>query len=599
MKRLLLIIAGAAAAFGVWYVISGTSKASSTTVLALLPRETLAFAHLPDFNKTRAEWHQSDLYKLWTEPAVQEFLSKPLAKAPNSEQVRNGMRELQALDPKDGFISITAWENNQPKLAGGFRFKGSKDDAEKVIRTWRARVQQNAPAAKQETVEHRRHRIDVVRQDAITLATVYDRDWFFAANDVQVLQRLLDRVDGTSGDRGQTLGADESFAAAMKHLPANYAAMAYGRFDRYFEQLSARLPPGAATDEQLGTLRQIRSAAVATTFQDGKIRDVLFVGMPKAAEAGELSRASLAVATKESFLYFATLLNLTQQLSTQNPAAGSGGPALLQRLLAAIAASGITSADWNSAFGAELGVVGDWPENSRIPSLFATLPVKDAASANRIIGAMTSAAPDATGWTETTREGVQYYSLPPANPMIPVTPTIAVTNQALVAGINPVSVEAAVKRWSAGTSELATTPSFTAAEALVPPAKQVFTYVDTALLYGRLDAAVRPMLIMGAAFVPAIAEAVDLSKLPTADVITRHLSPIVVSQRYQDDGYVTESVGPVSIYQAALGIAGATGMGAAWYQRETGNRGISGAGAPTLPPIPSPALPSPSPIGTP
>jgi hypothetical protein len=53
--------------------------------------------------------------------------------------------------------------------------------------------------------------------------------------------------------------------------------------------------------------------------------------------------------------------------------------------------------------------------------------------------------------------------------------------------------------------------------------------------------------MMSAAFMPALSDDVDVGKLPPPDTVTRHLSPIVSSQRYQTDGYVTESVGPITL----------------------------------------------------
>lgn len=145
-------------------------------------------------------------------------------------------------------------------------------------------------------------------------------------------------------------------------------------------------------------------------------------------------------------------------------------------------------------------------------------------------------------------------------------------------------------RGNAGASQLASAPAFKAAEALVPKATQSFAFVDSALLYTRLDAALRPMLIMGAAFVPGIADAVDLGKLPAPELITKHLSPIVMSQVYQSDGYVTESVGPVSIYQAAFGIAAASGAAATFYQKQTGaaSSGPTISSSPAVPTAPAP-----------
>src|SRR6266702_1406417 len=80
MKRvLLLVIIGAVAAFGGWYVWNLSQKTSSAYVSVLLPRETIFVAHMPDFNQTRDQWHHSDIYLLYREPAVQDFLRKPLA----------------------------------------------------------------------------------------------------------------------------------------------------------------------------------------------------------------------------------------------------------------------------------------------------------------------------------------------------------------------------------------------------------------------------------------------------------------------------------------------------------------------------------------
>jgi hypothetical protein len=273
---------------------------------------------------------------------------------------------------------------------------------------------------------------------------------------------------------------------------------------------------------------------------------------------------------------------------------GAGLASAVQRVITQLGASGITAEDWNSAFGSEVGVVGDWPANARLPALLASLPVKDRAKADELVGAITAAATEGGGWAVSERNGVRYYSQPAANPLIPIAPTVAVARDRVVLGVDTASVTAALQRAaSGGESALAASAGFRAAEGSVQAPRQSFTYLDTALLYTRLDAALRPMLIMSAAFMPAIAQAVDLSKVPPPEVITRHLSPIVISQRY-DEGYITESVGPVSIYQAAIGMAAATGAGARWYQQNVGSASTT-ATFPTA----TPAAASPTPGSTP
>ncbi|MGI9086672.1 MAG: hypothetical protein ACR2HH_02860 [Chthoniobacterales bacterium] len=569
MKRfLLLLLVGAAVAIGIWFAIrSGGLRTSSASVTALLPKETLALIHVPDVNSTRAKWHETDLYKLWREPAMQDFLQKPLTNAPKANELRQKLQQLDALQIKDAFFAITAFENKQPKMLAGFRFKGSADDAEKVIGQWRARAQLAAPAVKRETIAYAQHQIEVVSHEQLAIATVYDGNWFFAGNDLTSLKALLDRADGRAKDAAGTLTADAGFATAFKHMPMSYAVFAYGRLDQYFARLAATMPQEAAANENVSILRQIRGIAAASTFENGKIRDVLFVAMPKIENTGELTRSSLSLATAESFLYAASFLHLPHQMPDATKAAANGFPPALQNLMNAFAAKGITLDSWKSAFGAELGVIGDWPQNARLPALFATLPVKDAAKAREIMSVI-AANGDESGWKNSEKDGVQYFTQPPPNPMVPIGPTIALSNQLIVAGLDPISVETAIKR-GAASSGLGASQSFKSAEALVPAPQNAFAYIDTALFYTRLDAAIRPMLIMAAAFMPAVADSVDLGKLPASDVIARHLSPIVMSQTYQTDGYMTESVGPVSIYQAIVSIGAASVLSSSFYQKHS------------------------------
>jgi hypothetical protein len=103
----------------------------------------------------------------------------------------------------------------------------------------------------------------------------------------------------------------------------------------------------------------------------------------------------------------------------------------------------------------------------------------------------------------------------------------------------------------------------------VPTAQQAFVYVDPALIYARFDTTLRPLLTMGAALMPAVADSVDLGKLPSADVITKHLGPMAMSQSYRGDGYVAESVGSVPFYQTAVGAVTTGFAAAAIYRQKT------------------------------
>jgi hypothetical protein len=103
------------------------------------------------------------------------------------------------------------------------------------------------------------------------------------------------------------------------------------------------------------------------------------------------------------------------------------------------------------------------------------------------------------------------------------------------------------------------------------------------------------MLFMSAAFLPGISDTVELNKLPAPEVITRHLSPIVMSQSYDGDGYIAESVGPVTVYQTIVGVAGVAGAAAVFYHHQTS--GLTSSTA--VPAIVPPAVPSASPYPSP
>ncbi len=591
MKRFLLVLVLAAAvAFAVWFGMRSRvpSASSNAAVAALLPKETLALVHLPDFNRAREEWRKTDIYQLWREPALQDFLQKPLANVAMSDRAKQNLQEIETIGMRDAFLALTAVQDGRPEIAGGFHFDGTSSAAERVIGKWRRAAQRRSPDMIYSMVTYEGHELQLLTRDENTVATAYAGQWFLAANNVELLKTLLDRVDERSEDAPATLRTDERYTAAFKHMPMGYALFVYGRVDKYIETLAARMPEATA-NPQFDVLRQIQSVAAATTFESGKMHDVLFVGMPKRADEGELTRSSLPLATANSFLYSAALLHLPKEFPVPDAtnATATSWIAKFQQKMTALGATGFTMEEFNSAFAPEASVIGDWPENTRIPALFVSLPVRDMDKANGIVAAVTADSGEDQPWTRSSKGGVEYYTLPPANPMIPVSPTIAVDKDLVVVGVDAVSVEAAVTRGSDGGAGLAATREFKGAEALVPKPAQSFMFVDTALLYGRLDAAVRPMLVMAAAFVPGIANKVDLGKFPPPEVITRHLSPIVVSQNYRNDGYVTESVGPISIYQAVLSIAGASGAGAGFYQKQTSSVIQGGAAAPTTPNVSS------------
>ena len=567
-RTVFLVVAGAVAAFAVWYVWRISQKTSSASVSALLPRETIFLAHLPDLNRTRDQWHHSDLYLLYREPAVQDFLRKPLAKLPKKDAASQTLHEIEQLDPKNAFFALTSMANDSPKIVVGFRFRENQNNAEKIITGWCSEALGD-PSAR-ETIDYQRRKIHIFTFGLFSLASVYDRNWFFASNNLAEIKALLDRADGRVKNAKNTLDADESYRAAAAHMPSSYAASFYLQpqtLSARLAALRAAIQSSGATNER-PLLEQVRSISGAMRFESGKIHDLLFLGVPKLEQDTAITRSSLTLGTKETFFYLSMLLNVGQKIDALNQAAGIAGT--MQKFFQTFSDSGITADDWKAAFGVELGSLADWPSTAPWPSLILTLPVIDMARASKIVEAVTRADENAI-WTQTEKDSVRYFSMPSSATLIAITPTIALSNRILIAGFNPVSVEEAIKRDDSVSSELSNSQAYKTAAKLVPSPTNFFAYIDASQLYSRLDGSLRPMLLMAAAFMPGMTDYIDLKRLPAPEVITKHLSPIVSSQRYDGDGYVAESVGPITLGQSAIGLAILSGVGATARQKASAN----------------------------
>lgn len=554
MRRFVLFaLVAALLAAAAWYYFS---RAPKWEVAALLPRETIFLAHLPDFNRTRDQWRHSDICQLYREPAMQEFLRKPFAQASKANAGSQTIAEIERLDPKHAFVALTSMDNTNPTFVVGFRFRGNQAAASEIVDRWRTNLLGKNTSVAREKINYRHHQIENISTAHLNLATVYVRQWFFASNDVAQLKALLDRFDKPGQDRQSTLESDAAFRGAISHMPSDYALLVYLQPKTFAEKLAtlrATLGQRIAADQRM-LIEQIHSVCGTTRFEGGKMHDVFFAAMPRQTDA-KLTRSSEALGTADTVFYLTTLLN-TRNLDALGQAAAMGPiGGWWQKYVRATRNSGVSVEEWQAAFDFELAALADWPANTRWPSIILTLPVKDPARANRITSAMTAAVDEDAAWSKSEKDGVIYFSMAaPAN-MFAITPTIGLSNRLFVAGLDAASVEAAMKRSQNAAAALSNLPAYKTAVRALPPPTESFAYVDMALLYSRLDAALRPLLVMSAAFLPAISDNVDLGRLPASDTVTKHLSPIVSSQRYEHDGYIAESIGPITTNDAALAIA--------------------------------------------
>jgi hypothetical protein len=592
MKKLLAVVVLAlVVAAAVWVMMRMQLAKRLATVPELLPGTTLLLAEAPDPRRSRERWHGSDLYQIWREPAVQSWLQKPLERLPQNDAGRKTVEEFFDLHPTHGFVALTALEKNEPTVVGGFHFDGAPEEARKFIAQREAEWLPKNAGTKRETIDYEQHQIEKVTVSNLVLVTVYHNQWFFASNDVATLKGLLDRADRRREKSGPSLPDKKAFSETARHLPSDYAGMLYVDPRPFVKKL---VPLIALTGQslpmnQLERLGQVQSVASAIRFDNGKMRETDYVAMPRVGAEKKLTRTLLGAAGANTFLYSLSRVHWSDKALSSSAPTTTGLPALVRQFASALRARGISPEDLRQAFGEELEVAGDWRADAHWPTFLVTLPVNDSARARKVAEALTSVEIAGMPWTRDEKNGALFYHAQPFGGFVPVNPAIAVSDRVMLAGSDLVAVEGALTKMAAPTNELEKRATFHDAAALVPPAGSAFNYVDTRLLFERADAALRPLLVMGATFYPAFGKNVDVTKLPPPEAIAKHLSPIVMSQRYEGDGYVTESVGPVTFREATLGLAGVIG-GVLIHLRE-GNALLQNLSAS---PSPAPALAAPS-----
>jgi len=586
MKRFLLVILlGAIAALTAYYIVRQHPAALPSTIANLLPAETALFIHIPDAEKNRDAWHRTDLYQLYREPAVQDFLQKPISRLPEKGPVKEAWRDLASLRLRNAFLATNNFDSL--RVVGGFEFRCTDKEAESVIERWKSQLATKAPGSQRSSADYEKHHIDIFSSGQYTFASTITGHQFFAAATVEDLQALLDRVDGRT--KTPALDSDANFRAAMKQMPADYAWMFYLQPKQLAQKLATlRAQSGRSLrPDQQTMIERIQSFSHAMVFEGGKIRDIGFAAMPRVAE-NKLERTTLALASADTLLYSAFIVNMQQQFEWALEPAGAGSMAApLQLISNALSSAGVTKEDWKAAFGDEISLMAAWPASAKLPNAILTVAVRDSGRARRIAGAIASS----SGWQKSSRNNAEYYTAPTSGVLITVSPTVAVSDRLLVLGLDPASVDRIVTHAPVGNG-LTGSENFHAASKLVPEPQQMFAYIDLATLYSRLDTTLRPILQMSAAFVPSLSERLDPNKLPPTEVITKHLSPVVASQSYVDGGYRSESAGTITIGQAAI-AAGATYAGVMIFQHQ--QKGPSPFVAAPASPTPSPTIAQPSP----
>jgi hypothetical protein len=596
----LVLVAVAAAAYVFWK--KGLTHHTRATELA--PVETIFFAQLPDLRRTAARWPQTGLAQIGQEPEVQAFLARPRAQ-PEWKQVEEKLAQLAQIEPGEAFVAVTSIDGAEPRFLAGLSFSGRKAAVEALLAEPRANLKRAWPAGKSDVTMQGKTEIETFTYQETTVAEAYCADWYFISNDLELLRRTIEATPHGLGANG--LGANELFQKATQRLPSEGEAVLFAQIGVLSDRLvSLLVASGQAPDpKQVAELKKMQALAWGTKFEGAQMRDTLFVLSPGNAAEPPLARSTLAFSSADTFLTYAMALPATLDVPESSLALGMFIPGF-GAMEKALGDQGLKWADLAKAFGPESGAVVNWAQNSPQPSALLACEVRDAAKAKSFVNVFTGGVAGSLPWGRQENEGVTLYQSPAGSGLISITPCLALTEHFLVLGFSMPEVTGAIAQLKTGQSSIAATPAFTRASKAIGVPTSGFGYLDLKTLFERGYGMLRPFIAMSLAFSPDAGKYVDAGKLPSTEVISKHLAPSIYSQSVTADGTLVESVGTLTFNQVLVGAVGGTVAAAYPLIKNALAGGLKldpstfslppPSGAPTSPPpapTPTPAIPPP------
>ena len=551
----------------------------------LVPAETLLLADFPDLPTTALRWKKTALSAILAEPEVQEFLAQPRARLQAHQAWGGAMESLVRIRPRRGFFAVANIVNNMPRAVAGFTFGGQRGEVEKLIAKARVQAQTASPQGKLEHLQYGRFQIETFSDKGVVVAGCFARDWYFLANDVDLLKATLDRL---SGKTLTALASVTAYRESQSLLPSHPDFRLFTQPGVISDKLLAQ---GNAPGQPPGTsrLRKLRALALASRFEGRRLRDTLFFYEPEALARPLLNGQTLGLTNTNTLFYAAMAPMLEDEARRQSESQNFPGGAPLRALFAALNSSPATWAQFKVAFGPEHAVLLDWAQDAPRPSLFFALEVRDPAEARRFVESVFRA------WNRADAEGVSFWTLTMDDPtMAQFHPTVALTSHHLLAGLSPESLKLLASHATetpGGGATLAQSPAFEGAMATLPKPQTGIAYLDAKPLFEHIYGPLRPALMLWGGAFASFGGTVDFSKLPTVGCIARHLEPIGLSASQTGSGILMESTGPVSFLELGTAL-GATGFFVVLPALQPKTPGLPGKSAPQV--LPSPPVTAPS-----
>jgi hypothetical protein len=585
----ILLLLGIGAAF----VLLNKRAFREVRTAELLPPETVFLAEAPSLGRTALRFSGTALNALVQEPEIQAFLERPRAKLPILQGSTDWPQTLADVRPLQAFVAVTSIDAETPQVIAGFSYAGSRSAVEHALETPRTNFKNAYPAGKAELLPHGQAELIVFSDKTNVLAEASLDNWYFAANNTALLRATLDRFWAQPGAAGESLATRDSYREAMAPLPAEPELAVYLRPQPLVQRFATILK--AAGQAAAGDLEKesVEGIGFASKIEGPDFHDAWFAYAPATESTATLARHALALTTPETALLMSSQLpaDLGKQVEAMPMLNVVPG-------FADFASGKLKLGPLLDALGPEMSFLLDWPKDGT-PAPAVAFDLRDAAAVREVFEAMTQPDPAAEAWTRQELQGATVYQPKGEGWLSLVTPSFGLSDRFLTLTFMDHAAAARAQHPEAGASTLATAPAYQAAAGAVQPPGEAFGFLNTGGMVGRAYGAMRPVLAMSLAFNPDVAPYVDAGKLPSPDVLSKHLGATAYSKATTAKGQLTESKGPITFNQAIVGTALIYSAAALPMLKQTlQNGGFASGLIPPVPSLPAPgAAPQPAAAG--
>jgi hypothetical protein len=508
----------------------------------IAPGNTVFYIEVPHMVQTAKNLPNTAMYQIFQEPSVRRCFKQPVsAVAKDYESSWNSFLNLGCTA-----LFFCATDRNGERWILGFQSSANS--------TVRIREIQNVS---KRLFERDALYVSSERQDKVRLAKDTGGICFTELGAWTVLSRnadlLKDTLQNAKSDGGG-LHSSKLFQECRSNMRTAYDLLLFARGG---PSLNPANGIGWEYDRDR-TAGGAQAIIASTTIEGSRLRDRIFTWTGVNEGSEPLKSEGLGVTSANTIGYLVSRLELSGIWRLSNQFSGDWPlAAALRDYIGETRSFGIEPQDLDHLVSGIEIVVDRDPDSESLVSA-ALLEIPDRTKFQQMIDRiMREKLPDSC--RPASIAGVPGYIVSPnENASI----VFGLLGQKLVIAWDESIFAEIVRRLRTKDPGLEQNDQFKEMERLVATPSDLFLYIDARAVFERFYDATRPMLIFGAALIPALNRYVDAIALPETDTITKHLSPIVLSRHRVANGFIDESVGPLTAYEAsAFAIAGATAVG--------------------------------------